>query len=356
MRELHVVLPNDIDDPSTPTGGNVYDRRVCEGLAALGWSVREHAVTGRWPHPDANDRARLIAALARVPDEALVLIDGLIGSAVPEALAAVAGRLRPVILAHMPLGEETEELARAEADAVAATVGVLTTSQWCRQRLINMYGLPESRVWAAPPGVDRAPVTSPSDSGDRLLCVAAVTPRKGHDILLEALASTRDLPWQCVCVGSLDRDPDFASALLQRRDEWGLADRITFVGPCVGEDLAARYAEADLLVLASHGESFGMVVTESLARGVPVLATDAKGLPEALGRAPEGGPPGMLVPPGDAHAFARALRGWLTDAALRTRLRAAALARRTTLAEWTVTAGLVSSALDRMASSVGVGR
>lgn len=356
MRELHVVLPNDIDDPSTPTGGNVYDRRVCDGLAALGWSVREHAVTGGWPYPDAHDRARLSAALATVPDGALVLIDGLIGSTVPDALAAVSERLQPVILAHMPLGEENGALARAEADALAAAVGVLTTSQWTRQRLIEMYRFPESRVWAAPPGVDRAPLTSPSDSGGRLLCVAAVTPRKGHDILVEALASTRDLPWRCVCVGSLDRDPGFAFALLQRIDQLGLADRITFAGPCVGDDLAARYADADLLVLASHGESYGMVVTESLARGVPVLATNTKGLPEALGRAPDGGSPGMLVPPGEARTFARALRRWLTDAELRAQLRGAAVARRDTLVEWTVTAGLVSSALDRMASTVGVGR
>src|SRR5690606_22570062 len=119
---------------------------------------------------------------------------------------------------------------------------------------------------------------------------------------------------------------------------------------------AARYADADLLVLASHGESYGMVVTESLARGVPVLATNTKGLPEALGRAPDGGSPGMLVPPGEARTFARALRRWLTDAELRAQLRGAAVARRDTLVEWTVTAGLVSSALDRMASTVGVGR
>src|SRR5262252_8713737 len=104
-RPLDVVLPNDIDDPLSPSGGNVYDRRVCDGLSAHGWSVRESPVRGRWPSPGRADRDRLAGVLAGLPDHALVLIDGLIASAVPEVLAAHARRLALVVLVHAALGE-----------------------------------------------------------------------------------------------------------------------------------------------------------------------------------------------------------------------------------------------------------
>ena len=119
-----------------------------------------------------------------------------------------------------------------------------------------------------------------------------------------------------------------------------------FAGPLVGAELDAAYAAADLVVLPSRGETYGMVVTEALARGLPVLATAVGGLPDALGRAPDGGVPGLLVPPGDAAALAGALRRWLTDADLRARLRRSAAARRTGLAGWATTARIVSNVLE----------
>jgi glycosyltransferase involved in cell wall biosynthesis len=189
--------------------------------------------------------------------------------------------------------------------------------------------------------VDPAPVVPGSDAGSELLCVAAVTPSKGHDVLVEALATITDLPWSCVCVGSLDRDPHFADQLRQRT-------RIPFVGPRSGTQLDATYAAADLLVLPSRAETYGMVVTEALARGIPVLATAVGGVREALGRAPDGTLPGMLVEPGDPAALAGALRRWLSDADLRRRLRRSARDRRTTLTSWAVTAEAVSDVLKEV--------
>jgi glycosyltransferase involved in cell wall biosynthesis len=335
MTEVHIVLPNDIDDPATPSGGNAYDRRVCDGLADLGWSVREHAVRGAWPVPSPSERADLAGVLATVPDDAVVLLDGLIASAVPDVLVPHAGRLRLVVLVHMPLGDA------AEGDALAAAGAVVTTSAWTRGRLIELYALPADRVHVATPGVDPAPVAPGSGAGSRLLCVAAVTPHKGHDLLVEALGTIPDLPWSCECVGTLDRDPGFVDRLRQQNS------RISFVGARTGSELDAAYDAADLLVLASRGETYGMVVTEALARGIPVLATAVGGLAEALGRAPDGSRPGMLVEPA---GLAGALRRWLGEPELRDRLRRSARDRRATLTGWAVTADVVSGVLKEVAA------
>lgn len=339
-----MVLPNDIDDPARPSGGNAYDRRVCRGLAALGWSVREHAVHGGWPRPGPGERRALAGVLAAVPDGAVVLLDGLVASAVPDVLAPQAARLRLVILVHMPLGND------AEGAALAAGRAVITTSGWTRGRLLDRYGLPGERVHAATPGVDPAAVAPGSEAGSALLCVAAVTPHKGQDRLAEALAAVGDRPFSCVCVGSLDRDPAFVGRLRRQVRAYGLADRIRFAGPLADGDLDAAYAAADLLVLASRGETYGMVVTEALARGIPVLATAVSGLPEAVGRAPDGSLPGLLVPADDPAELAGALRRWLTDPGLRQRLRCSARGRRTTLTGWTATAERVSDVLATVAS------
>jgi glycosyltransferase involved in cell wall biosynthesis len=344
---LHVVVPNDIDDPAMPSGGNVYDRQICRELAAGGWSVREHAVHGTWPRPGASGRARLARTLAALPDGALVLIDGLVASPVPEVLAPHAGRLRLVVLVHMPLGDESAALRDREAATLGSADSVVTTSRWCRDRLLDLYRhvIAPERIHVAPPGVRVGPIAAGTSQGSALLCVAAVTRGKGHDVLVEALADVADLAWSCVCVGSVVRDQRFADRVRRRAEALGLADRIAFVGPRTGPDLDAHYAAADLFVLASRGETYGMVVTEALARGLPVLTTDAKGLPEAVGAAADGDRPGLLTPPDDPAAFAAALRRWLTDPALRHRLGRSARARRETLVGWDVTTDLVAAAL-----------
>jgi glycosyltransferase involved in cell wall biosynthesis len=356
MTGVHVVVPNDIDDPTRPSGGNLYDRRICRGLAAFGWSVREHAVRGAWPRPVPAERASLARLLATLPHDAVVLLDGLVASAVPDVLVAQARRLRMVVLMHMPLGDAAMDLRYQERQALSAAVAVVTTSFWSRQRLLDLYALPTDRVHAAPPGVDAAPLVPGSATGSHLLCVAAVTPHKGHDVLVRVLAAAPpDVSWSCTCVGALDRDPDFVDRLRRQVRAYGIADRVGFVGPCTGPDLDARYAAADLLVLASRGETYGMVVTEALARGIPVLATAANGLREAVGRAPDGSLPGLLVRPDDAAGLAGALRCWLMEPELRGQLRRSARGRRTTLTGWSTTSRLVSGAISRVSTNLSAG-
>jgi len=343
---VHAVVPAGIDDPARPSGGNVYDRRVVSGLTELGWSVVEHALAGPWPDAGAASAHALRSALDDVPDGATVLVDGLVGCAAPMVVSRQARRLRIVVLMHLPLGVHALSRRSAEGALLGRVAGVVATSDWTRTWLVGHYGLDPSRVAVAVPGTDVAPPVATRPAGDRFLCVGAVTPTKGHDLLLDALAGIRDLAWDCRCVGSTEIEPAFVAAIRERAVRTGVADRLELTGPRTGRDLAAAYDAADVLVLPSRAETYGMVVTEALARGLPVIASRVGGVPEAVGRAVDGCVPGVLVPPGDPDALAAALRSWLIEPALRDRKREAARARRRTLPTWTQTAAAVAAALE----------
>jgi glycosyltransferase involved in cell wall biosynthesis len=334
-----MVVPEGIDDPTRPSGGNTFDRRVCRGLAAAGWALHVHEVAGSWPRPDAASYAALDDAISQIPDGAVVLLDGLVASAAPEVLAPEAHRLRLVALVHMPLGHERE------GAVLAAARSVITTSAWARRVLLQRYSLPGDRVHVAEPGADVAALAPGTASAGALLSVAAVIPGKGHDVLLDALAMLAGLRWHCVCVGSVERAPAFAEGLRRRVLECGMDDRVRFSGPQVGDDLARSYGAADVLVLPSRGETYGMVVTEALARGLPVIAAEVGGVPEAMGHGADGTRPGLLVPPDDPRALRDALRAWLEDADLRRRLRRSARERRESLARWSTTTSVVADVL-----------
>ena len=334
----------------------MYDRRVCRGLAVAGWQVIEHVAPGSWLWPDPAAEQALARIIAGIVDGAVVLIDGLIASTVPDILVPEANRLRLVVLLHMSLGEAphchpASRTQTREGAVLSAVQQVITTSSWTRERLLLRYALPPDKVHVAQPGVDPAQLAPGTEGGGELLCVAAVAPHKGHDELLAALATIADLQWRCVCVGTLHREPAFVERLRLRAEASGISDRVCFPGPRIGDDLASAYADADVLVLASRAETYGMVVTEALARGLPVIATAVGGLPEALGRTRDGRRPGILVRPGDCAALAAALRGWLTDASLRQRLRAAARNRRSTLSGWSEPTDRIAQVLSRAAAS-----
>ncbi|GAA1106959.1 glycosyltransferase family 4 protein [Nocardiopsis metallicus] len=330
MSALLFVVP----EATAPSGGHTYDQRVAAALGELGRPVRTVALGGAWPRPGRGAVAELSAVLAEAPDGSRVLVDGLVACGVPEAVLPHARRLRIAVLVHLPLADETglaagtaRDLNARERALLRGGVTVVATSAWAARRLAEQHGL--ERVAVVRPGVDPAPLARGSgfeeraDSVPRLVCVASLTPRKGHDLLFQALSGLRDLSWTCVCAGPGTPPPHS-----------GLEDRVRFTGAVVGGALAEVHDCADLLVLASRAETYGMVVTEALARGVPVVAARVGGVPEALGRTSDGRVPGLLALPEDAAALEHALRDWLTDRGLRERLREAARLRRSELAGW----------------------
>jgi glycosyltransferase involved in cell wall biosynthesis len=228
-----------------------------------------------------------------------------------------------------------------ERATLSGAAAVITTSRWSRRRLIDLYQLPGDRVRVAEPGVDPADLAAGTGSGQALLSVAAVIPDKGHDVLLDGLATATDLSWHCVCVGSLDRDPAYVDTLRRHALDHKLADRVSFPGTATGANLDRAYNAADVMVLASRAETYGMVVSEALARGLPVITTDVGGVVEALGQGHGGVRPGLLIPPDDPMALADALRSWLRDAELRARLGRAARERRQSLRGWSTTTSTI---------------
>jgi glycosyltransferase involved in cell wall biosynthesis len=351
---VHAIVPDGIDDPRRVSGGNVYDRRVLDGLRD-GGAVEESRVP-----PGAG--AALDAALGRAPDDAVVLVDGLVASRSPAVVEAHAQRVRLVVLAHMvaaTLGSHGAEAARGERRALAAATEVIATSDWTRTELVRR-GLAEStRVAVAVPGSDPA---APSESwtvpdevpsagvaaGGSLLAVGAVAPHKGQDVLVDALDGLDDLAgWACTLAGPT---PDIRFSRMIAGAAARMPGRIRVAGVLAGPTLDAAYRRADLLVSASRGESYGMAIADALRRGIPVIATAVGGVAEAV--RPSGA--AILVPPDDPGALRAALRGWLTDPTLRARLRARARAHRDRMPTWADTVAAVADALAEVGAREAV--
>jgi len=174
-----------------------------------------------------------------------------------------------------------------------------------------------------------------------LLCVATVVPRKGHDLLVRALAAMPEAPWHLTCVGGLDRDEAWASSVRAEAAALGVASRVVFVGELEREPLDALYDAADVFVLPTWYEGYGMAVAEALARGLPVVSTATGAIADLVGD-----DAGLLVPPGDVAELTRALSSVVTDATLRGRLSAGARRARARLRSWDDAAGLMARTIE----------
>jgi glycosyltransferase involved in cell wall biosynthesis len=345
--DLCFAVPGDL---ATLTGGYGYDRRLIAGLRARGWTIRHLALGPGFPFPEARELSAAARDFAGLAEGSLVLADGLAFGALPEIAAAEGERLRLVALVHHPLADETglgaaaaAALRESERRALAATRGVIATSATTARRLVEAYGVAPERVAIARPGSDPAPIperrSSPGEPVN-LLSVGTLTYRKGHDLLIEALGRLADLPWRCRIVGSADRAPAVADDLRRRIAGHGLQPRILLAGEAA--DLAPFYRAADLFVLASRHEGYGMVLAEAMRQGLPIVATTAGAIPEAV---PPGA--GILVPPEDVPALAEALRRLICDPALRERYAAGARGAALSLPGWADTTQAVADALRR---------
>ncbi len=349
MRSLVLIVPGSLE---SLTGGYAYDRRMAAGLRALGWSVVVRELDGSFPFPAAAARDHAARVLAEIPDGATVLVDGLALGALPDEIERQSSRLRIVALVHLPLaaqiGIDPDTAARlkvTERRALAAVSHVVVTGSTTVAVLAD-YGVRPDRIAVVEPGTDRVPLARGSGGPlPHLLSVASLTPGKGHEILLRALARVSHRNWRLTCVGSLGRHPPTVERLRARLEEGGLEDRVSLVGEQDAARLDVSYDRADLFVLATLHETYGMAVAEALARGLPVISTTTGAIPDLVGR-----DAGLLAPPGDVEALAKALSRVLGDARVRDRLAEGARRARDRLPMWDAAFDKMAAVLERVAT------
>lgn len=335
MRELALIVPGSIEQL---TGGYLYGRHLTAGLRRTGVAVAVHELAGEFPETDARARAEAGAALATLGDGAVAVIDGLALDGFAECLEQAARRLRLIALVHHPLAAETgigaaaaSRFAALEARLLPLVAGVVCPSA-STAAAIAAYGVAPARIAVCAPGTMRPARQAPpaSVSGPcRLLSVATVTPRKGHRVLIAALARLGARPWRLRLVGSLSRDPGETALLRETIAIHGLAARVELAGEWPPARLEDAYEAADIFVLASYHEGYGMAFAEALAHGLPIVATTGGAIPETVPASA-----GLLVPPGDEAALGAALARLIDDPALRARLGAGATAAGAALPDW----------------------
>jgi glycosyltransferase involved in cell wall biosynthesis len=346
VRQVFFAVPGDL---ATPTGGYRYDRRIIAELPALGWGAEVVNLGDGFPYPTADTRATACARLSALARGRPVVIDGLAFGVLPDAAEALRASHSLVALVHHPLAlesglspTESASLHASERSALGCARHVIATSATVARLLVEHYGVPSGTVSVVEPGTDRVSTAPRNGAGVvKLLAVGSVIPRKGYDVLIAALARLRHLPWQLVIAGDCGRSPQTYRQVKGEIGRLGLAERVSLLGAVAFDQLAPLYASADLFVLPSRFEGYGMAYAEAIAHGVPVVGTTAGAIPDTVPAAA-----GVLVAPDDVEALAVALQRVIENPADRERL--AAGARAAIFPSWPQQAALFARLLERV--------
>jgi glycosyltransferase involved in cell wall biosynthesis len=346
VKRFVFAVPGDL---ATPTGGYAYDRRIVAELTQLGWQVEVADIGNTFPRPSAQTLAAARARLLAVPAGTPIVVDGLAFGVLPELAADLHVEHPLIALVHHPLAlesgipaETAQQFHRSEKAALGFTDGVIVTSPSTARLLARDYGVEPDDITVVLPGTEPRVVASRGRNPPlALLAVGAVVRRKGYDVLVAALARMRDLPWRLTIAGDRTRSPETVTTLEAEIRHHDLAGRIELTGAVDDRRLAELHANADLFVLPSRFEGYGMAFAEAIAHGLPVIGTTAGAIPDTV---PDGA--GILVPPDDADALAQALRHLMTDFSEREKLAAAARAAAARLPTWRQSAELFARAVE----------
>ena len=346
VKRLAFAVPGDL---ATPTGGYAYDRRMIAELKGLGWTVDVIDLGDGYPRPEAANRAAALALLTGMPQGQPIAIDGLAFGVLPAAAASLHTRNPLIALVHHPLALESglsfadaKYFRASERSALEFARRVITTSASTANLMIKDYGVSAEHLTVARPGSDPvAPAIGSRDGVVRLLAVGSVVPRKGYDVLIAALATLADLPWQLVVAGDTGRDRVTAAKIEADIARFNLSDRIALLGAVASARLAELYRAADLFVLASRFEGYGMAYAEAVAYGLPTIGTTAGAIPDTLS-----GESAVLIQPDDVAALARALRRLVVDSNERQKISSAARAAAAHFPTWRNSAALFADAIE----------
>lgn len=342
MTQAVFAIPGDKD---RRTGGFIYEATVLRVLNEIGCATAHLRLPDSFPDPTEADMETTLLALRAVPPEQPIILDGLVFGAIdPEGLAQV--RAPVIAMIHHPLGLETglskdraAHLLRNEAAALRHVAHIIVPSPETARVLVREFGADPNRISIAPPGFDRpAADLCPSDP-PLILSVGLLAPRKGHDVLLDALALIAELRWRAEIIGKA-HDSGTADALRYQVNATGLAQRVRFAGEVARSELISRFNAASVFALATRYEGYGMVLGEAMMFGLPIVSCDVGAVPDTVGHS------AILVPPDDPAAFATALRRLLTEPHEAKRLAEMSLSRSTLLPEWRDTARIFSAVIS----------
>ncbi len=342
MTSVAFAIPGDL---SRTTGGYAYDRHVLRLLPDHGIEPVHVALPGSFPAPTDADLAETSRLLLAQDWRTPLLIDGLAYGAFPTGMAAgLAGRV--IALCHHPLALETgtpperaADLKRLEMAALGYACAVIVTGHGTRDLLVSDFGVDAAKITVAEPGVERSARAVETAFGQplRLLAVGSLSPRKGYDLLIEALVPLASLPWHLTIIGAGDEASPYPASLRALIDARQLGHRITMLGAMSDIELDSHYRSSDIFVMASHFEGYGMVLTEALARGLPIVTTLSGPGAAAL---PDGA--AQKVQPGDAGELSGALAYLIGDTVARQRHADAAWAVASHLPRWDDTARMIA--------------
>lgn len=347
-KEAYFVFPGDIN---TRTGGYLYDKLIIDGLMAAGWDITLVSLEGDYPFPCDESRESAARQLAKIPEGSIVVADGLAFSVLPREFKEHKFRLKLIALIHHPLSLETglteiqsQQLKQAETLSLENAKHVITTSQHTAETLSD-FGVSQDDITVVFPGTAHADIATGSQSNCfNLLCVATINERKGHAVLVDALKQIEHLPWQLSCAGSCERDRDTYNALVKQAKSLELEDRVLFCGELNNEELEVEYQKADLFVLASFYEGYGMVLDEAIARALPIIATRGGAIADTVPA-----DAGILTNPGNSLELANALKLFMENEQTRKALKSGAKTARENLRSWTHAAHEFNSVLVKYA-------
>jgi len=348
MTRVSFLIPGNL---SLPTGGYAYDRRVLALLDAEGVEVTHVALPASYPSPTEADLAETAWIVDALPKDAVLLIDGLAFGAMPADLIRRFDRAI-VALCHHPLTlesglsqERQAELKTSETAALAMAREVIVTSPATGAIVARNFGVPAERITVALPGTDPAPRSRGTGKPLRLLAVGAIVPRKGYDVLIQALRQIKDRDWHLDIAGADDRAPETAAALRQLIASSDLADRVTLNGAVSNERLSALYSGADVFVMSSRFEGYGMVLAEAMAHGLPIVSTTGGAAADTVPDAAA-----LKVSPGDATAMADALLRMIDEGGLRAEKADASWQAGRALPRWEDTTRIIAGVVRRVAA------
>ena len=351
VRACCFVFPGDLN---TPTGGYRYDREIIRGLKKQGWNVSLISLEGAYPVPSDADKKLALEAIDKVGPSALIIVDGLVLGASPELARRISECSSLIALVHHPLFLENgiepklvKALRATETEALTFAEHVIVTSPSTQKTLVSQMNVPAEKISVILPGIDRPTIletTQISCATQRtlqLLCVGSLVPRKGQLHLVEALSQLKHLNWHLDLIGEMRFDPDYVSQVRAQIMHHDLSDRILVHGGIPKADLTGFYQSANLFVLPSYYEGYGMAFAEAMSFGLPIIASGDGAVASTVPATA-----GFHVAAGDPAVLRKAIETLLQDNDLRSQLSTGALTVARALPDWSDSAKAFACTLE----------